>query len=208
MLTLRDELRQIARNLEQHRGRLEQLARDRYDEDNDGHSPPWDRTDEEVRRAYRTAAAEMLAADELVQELEQLRARAARADELELRLADVGALIESGQTDDPELIENAIAGRPGFLAPAEWEDRRRRWLGRLGVDLGILEAPVEHRTPYVGEDAEGARASARIDREEAGQLPTGPHQPGWGPASEARRAELEASAARWEAQAAELEAER
>lgn len=59
-----------------------------------------------------------------------------------------------------------------------------------------------HRTPYVGEGADGARRSAQIDREEAEMLPTGPHQPGWNPDIEERRAHLLASAEAWESQAA------
>lgn len=63
-----------------------------------------------------------------------------------------------------------------------------------------------HRVPYVGEGADGARRSANIDLSEADTLPTGPHDPFWTPATEQRRNELIASADRWQAQAADLEA--
>ena len=55
-----------------------------------------------------------------------------------------------------------------------------------------------HRTPYVGAGEDGARRSARIDREQADTL-------NWG---DPRRDELDASAERWEEQAAELMLER
>lgn len=64
---------------------------------------------------------------------------------------------------------------------------------------------TDHRRPYVGTGADGARRSAAIDREEAHTLPTGPHQPGYSELTEARRSRLLASADRWEAQAAELD---
>jgi hypothetical protein len=56
---------------------------------------------------------------------------------------------------------------------------------------------VPVRDPYVGEGADGARRSARIDREEAETLPK----------TDARRTVLELSARRWDDQAAFLEAE-
>lgn len=54
-----------------------------------------------------------------------------------------------------------------------------------------------HREPYVGDGADGARRSARIDREEADGLDRG----------DPRRDELLASAERWDRQAEQLEAE-
>jgi len=52
-----------------------------------------------------------------------------------------------------------------------------------------------HRTPYVGNGADGAWRSAQIDREEADVHDMG----------DPRRDELIASARRWEAQAEELD---
>jgi len=56
---------------------------------------------------------------------------------------------------------------------------------------------TDHRRPYVGEGADGARRSARIDLEESDVL-------GW---DDPRRTELIDSAGRWEEQAFEIEEE-
>jgi hypothetical protein len=53
---------------------------------------------------------------------------------------------------------------------------------------------MEHRTPYVGEGADGARRSAEIDRNEADTLDPGD-----------RRDEVLLSAERWDEQATEIE---
>lgn len=63
-------------------------------------------------------------------------------------------------------------------------------------DLPLPVVTYGHREPYVGEGADGCRASAQIDREEADQLDR----------STDRWAELQASAEAWEQQAADLEA--
>jgi hypothetical protein len=64
---------------------------------------------------------------------------------------------------------------------------------------------VTFRVPYVGDGPDGCRRSAQVDRDELATLPTGPHQPGYSPATEARKAALAASAEEWLAQAGELE---
>lgn len=67
----------------------------------------------------------------------------------------------------------------------------------LPAEYQTPAAPVEgHRRPYVGEGADGARRSAEIDRNEADTYDR----------DDERRDAALASAERWEAQAAELEA--
>ena len=64
-----------------------------------------------------------------------------------------------------------------------------------GSAPGLGRRPAGHRPPYVGAGADGARRSADIDRSEADCMTTG----------SARWDELQASASRWDAQAADLE---
>lgn len=102
---------------------------------------------------------------------------------------------EDGQVIDAEVVE------PGPRAMAGSVDAQRE----TGVDVTDPATYPQDRRPYVGEGAEGCRASAQIDREEADTLPSGPHQPGWSEAVEERRAALMASAIAWDDQANALD---
>ena len=75
-----------------------------------------------------------------------------------------------------------------------------RQLRQLDVDLAVRLAPdhADHRDPYVGDGADGARRSAQIDREEVDCLDHGTP----------RYDMLLASAAAWDRQADELDADR
>ena len=96
------------------------------------------------------------------------------------------APVEPGRTVTLEELTTAGVVRPASeLVPAD-EDR-------VALDH---QAPGGHRRPYVGEGADGARRSAEIDRNEADTYDR----------DDARRDAALASAERWEAQAAELEA--
>jgi hypothetical protein len=64
---------------------------------------------------------------------------------------------------------------------------------------------VNHRTPYVGEGADGARRSGQIDLSEADTLPTSQNDPFWTETAQTRKDELLLSAERWQMQADELE---
>jgi len=102
--------------------------------------------------------------------------------------------------DRDDLARRALAaGRRGESDPVVVhrlaEIRQQR---QLDVDLAVRLAPdhADHRDPYVGDDADGARRSAQIDREEADCLDRGTP----------RYDLLLASAAAWDRQADELDA--
>lgn len=66
---------------------------------------------------------------------------------------------------------------------------------------------TEHRTPYVGEGADGARRSAQIDQEELDTLPDFLDGEAYTDAVAQRRAALANSRHRWLEQARDLELE-
>lgn len=106
---------------------------------------------------------------------------------------------------DPARKAQAVHDAEAELDAEDGEQRAADELDDLRREAGIEVLAEQHRDPYVGAGADGARRSAQIDREEVDTLPTGPHQPGWSEATEERRTALLASAERWEAQAGQLD---